>query len=366
MNVHGRRHVLPTQQLDYDLPPELIATRPADPRDSARMMVVRRSGEGVEHAHVRDLPGYLEAGDALVFNTTAVAPARLHARRAGTGGRVECLFVEEPSPGTWLVMLQSSGRLRPGQRIELVDAQGQPDESGLELIEPHPDGWLAKLTGPSDRARVLQRLGLTPLPPYILKARGATVVPDALDRGWYQTIYADPGECRSVAAPTAGLHFTPGLLERLEERGVARIDVTLHVGPGTFRPITAPTVEQHVMHAEHYAVSPEALAALRRTRGRTFAVGSTAVRTLESLPKPLPDPESLAGPIRGRTDLLIAPPYALQQVDGILTNFHLPRSTLLALVAAVIGLDRVKMAYAEAVRQRYRFYSYGDAMLILP
>ncbi len=358
--------MLPTQRLDYDLPPELIATRPAEPRDSARMMVVRRNDDRFEHARARDLPDYLEAGDALVFNTTAVAPARLHGRRAGTGGKVECLFVEETTPGTWLVMLQSGGRLRPGERIELVDEQGASGGVGLELIETHPQGWLAKLTGPQDAARVLDRLGLTPLPPYIRKARGGSVVPDAQDRRWYQTIYADPGQRHSVAAPTAGLHFTPQLLERLAKHGVGRIDVTLHVGPGTFRPITAPTVEQHAMHAEHYTVSPQALAALGRTRGRILAVGSTAVRTLESLPTPLPHPEALEGPVSGSTDLLIAPPYALKHVQGMLTNFHLPRSTLLALVAAVIGLDRLKAAYAEAAAKRYRFYSYGDAMLILP
>jgi S-adenosylmethionine:tRNA ribosyltransferase-isomerase len=371
MNVQVPRHVLPTQRLDYDLPPELIATRPAEPRDAARMMVVRRSDDRVDHVFVRDLPGYLEAGDAVVFNTTAVAPARLQGRRAGTGGRVECLFVEEPSPGTWLVMLQSGGRLRPGEHVELIDELGHAGGASLELIEAQPDGWLARLTGADNTARVLERLGLTPLPPYILKARregsgGSGGVPDALDRAWYQTVYADSGQCHSVAAPTAGLHFTPDLLERLRQGGVERIDVTLHVGPGTFRPITAPTVEQHVMHAEHYAVSAQAVAALRRVRGRVIAVGSTAVRTLESLPGPLPEPEALEGPLRGHTDLLIAPPYELGRVDGMLTNFHLPRTTLVALVAAVIGLDRVKAVYAEAARLRYRFYSYGDAMLILP
>jgi len=368
-DVQGPRHVLETRHLDYDLPPELIATRPAEPRDGARMMVVRRGDERVDHVFVRDLPDYLEAGDAIVFNTTSVAPARLRGRRAGSGGRVECLFVEEPAPGTWLVMLQSGGRLRPGERIELLDEQGAPGETALELIEAHPDGWLAHLTGPQGTVRVLERLGLTPLPPYILKARrdgGGVDVPDALDRAWYQTVYADPGQRRSVAAPTAGLHFTPELLQRLRQRGVERIDVTLHVGPGTFRPITAPTVEEHLMHAEHYAVAPQALAALDRARGRVIAVGSTAVRTLESLPAALPDPDSLGGPLCGRTDLLIAPPYAFRRVDGMLTNFHLPHTTLLALVAAAIGLDRVKAAYAEAVRLRYRFYSYGDAMLILP
>jgi S-adenosylmethionine:tRNA ribosyltransferase-isomerase len=216
-------HVLPTEQLDYDLPPELIATRPAEPRDSARMMVVRRGDDQFD---------------------------RFHGRRAGTGGKVEGLFVEEPTPGTWLVMLQSGGRLRPGERVELVDEQGAFGGAVLDLVETHPEGWLAKLTGPQDTAGVLDRIGLTPLPPYILRARGETVVPDTQDRRGDQTIYADPRERRSVAAPTAGLHFTPELLERLSQRGVGRIDVTLHVGPGTFRPITTPTVEQNAMHAE--------------------------------------------------------------------------------------------------------------------
>ncbi|MHC4219207.1 MAG: tRNA preQ1(34) S-adenosylmethionine ribosyltransferase-isomerase QueA [Planctomycetota bacterium] len=358
--------MLPTEALDYHLPPELIATRPADPRDSARMMVVRRGDERVDHVRVYDLPQYLEAGDAVVFNTTAVTPARLRGRRAETGGRVNCLYVEQEPPDRWLVMLQSGGRLRPGDRIELVDEQDRPGECGLELVEPRPEGWLARLTGPLDTIGVLDRFGLTPLPPYILKSRGETVVPDEVDRAWYQTIYADPEQRRSVAAPTAGLHFTPDLLQRLQDADVGRIDVTLHVGPGTFRPITAPSVEEHVMHAEHYTVTPEALAALRGVRGRIIAVGSTAVRTLESLPERLPDPGTLEGPIRAGTELIIAPPYEPALINGMLTNFHLPRTTLLALVAALVGLNRLHGLYAEAIRRQYRFYSYGDAMLILP
>jgi S-adenosylmethionine:tRNA ribosyltransferase-isomerase len=354
--------MLQTELLEYDLPPELIATRPAEPRDASRLMVVRRGDDRVDHAHARDLPDILEAGDALVFNTTAVAPARLRGRRAGTGGRVDGLFLAETAPGTWSVMLGSGGRLKPGDRIELVDERGRPGESGLELVEPGPDGWIARLTGPHDTGAVLDRLGLTPLPPYILKARrDAAAIPDAQDRAWYQTVYADPARCASVAAPTAGLHFTPDLLDRLAARGVRRIDVTLHVGPGTFRPISATTVEQHAMHAEQYEVSPQAAEVLRDTPGRVIAVGSTAIRTLESLPKPLP-----GGPFRGATDLLIAPPYEPKHADGLLTNFHLPRTTLLALVAALVGLDRLHALYREAIRRRYRFYSYGDAMLVLP
>ena len=357
---------LRTDALDYRLPPELIATRPAEPRDAARMMVLSRSDDRIEHAHVRDLPGFLRAGDAMVFNTTAVAPARFCGRRAGSGGRVDGLLVDQPAARTWVVMLRSNGRLHAGDRIELLSRTGQPTPHQLELVEPHTEGWTVTVQGSLPAETILDQVGLTPLPPYILKARDGHEVADDLDRAWYQTVYADSTQRRSVAAPTAGLHFTGDLLARLEAAGVHRIDVTLHVGPGTFRPITAATLAGHVMHAEHYSVSPEAIAALAARKGRVFAVGSTAVRTLESLPDPLPAAETLDGPVRGCTDLLIAPPDEPTHFDGLLTNFHLPRSTLLALVAAVIGLDRLHEVYAEAARREYRFYSYGDAMLVLP
>ncbi len=356
------QHVLPTEMLDYELPPRLIAVRPAEPRDSARLLVLRRSDERVEHVHVRDLPAFLRAGDTLVFNTSAVAPARFRGRRAGTGARIEGLFVEEAGPDRWLVMLRCNGRLRAGDRVELLDRAGAATEHTLALVASHPEGWIVTRPAPA----VLEHVGLTPLPPYILKARDGRMFADDLDRNWYQTVYADPRRRRSVAAPTAGLHFTPELLDRLEAAGVGRIDVTLHIGPGTFRPITAATVGQHAMHSEQFEVSPEAIAALRETAGRIVAVGSTAVRTLESLPPDLPDTSPRQGPIQGDTNLMIAPPYEFRRVDAMLTNFHLPRSTLLALVAALVGLERLKAVYEEAARREYRFYSYGDAMLILP
>ncbi len=353
---------LPTSALAYDLPPELIATQPAEPRDSARLMVVRRSDEAVEHAHVRDLPRFLGPGDALVFNTTAVAPARFVGRREPGGARVEGLFIEEPSRGTWLVMLKSNARLKPGDRLDLADSQRAASQQ-LELLEPRPPGWLARRQGAGSTAEALDQVGLTPLPPYILRARDGRVVPDSLDRRWYQTVYADPALRQSVAAPTAGLHFTPELLGSIERAGVRRIEVALHVGPGTFRPITTRTVQEHPMHAESFHVPAASLAGLRRVRagrGRIIAVGTTSVRTLETLPHPLPE-----GPLDGRTSLLIAPPWSFRLVDGLLTNFHLPHSTLLALVGAMVGLERLKALYAEAARLRYRFYSYGDAMLVL-
>ncbi len=360
---------LVTDALEYELPPELIASRPAEPRDSARLLVCRRSDDRLEHASVGDLPGYLQAGDAMVFNTSAVAPARFRGRRAETGGGVEGLFVEQAGDGGWIVMLASNGRLRAGDRIELLDRHGNVTAHRLELIETHTEGWRVLLHGEGPAAALLDEVGLTPLPPYIRKARDGQEIDDDLDRAWYQTIYADPARRRSVAAPTAGLHFTDDLLARLDESGVRRINVALDVGPGTFRPITAPTLAGHIMHAEHYAVSPASIAALHivgHARRRIVAVGTTSARTLESLPDPLPSPESLDGPIVGCTNLLIAPPYRPRRFDGLLTNFHLPRSTLLALVAALVGLDRLLAMYAEAVRRQYRFYSYGDAMLILP
>ena len=363
---------LRTDDLDYELPRELIATRPAEPRDSARLLIMHRSGDAIEHRHVRDLPEYLRAGDTLVFNRTAVMPARLVGRRADTGGRVEGLFLEEIAHGQWLVMLRSNGRLRPGHRVQLLDTDGQPYESALELVEPRPEGWLVNAGGSQSVSAMLDRAGWTPLPPYILRARGDVVVCDALDRQWYQTTFADPRERRSVAAPTAGLHFTPELLARIENRGVRRIDVVLDIGLGTFKPITAETLNEHPMHAERFAIEPSAIEAIKqahnpaRGSGRIIAVGTTVVRTLESLPATLPDPTALSEPVIGRTELLISPPYRFKHVDGMLTNFHLPRSTLLAMVGAMVGLNRIKAVYREAIEQRYRFYSYGDAMLILP
>ncbi|MCH7573482.1 MAG: S-adenosylmethionine:tRNA ribosyltransferase-isomerase, partial [Planctomycetes bacterium] len=227
--------------------------------------------------------------------------------------------------------------------------------------------------GPRPADAVLEVVGLTPLPPYILRARGVRgdrSVDDAQDRSWYQTVYADPDQGRSVAAPTAGLHFTPELLQTLLGKGVERLEISLNIGPGTFKPITTPTLETHDMYWECYEVPSETLESLNAIQdrkkagesGRLFAVGTTSVRTLESLPDPLPVHESLTG----TTDLFIAPPYDFRFVDGLLTNFHLPRSTLLALVAALVGLERLLAVYEQAIREGYRFYSYGDAMLILP
>jgi S-adenosylmethionine:tRNA ribosyltransferase-isomerase len=360
---------LRTRDLDYELPATLVATHPCEPRDAARMLVVRRGDDRVEHRHVRDLPEYLAAGDALVLNDTAVVPARLVGRRADSGGRVEGLFLAETAPGAWEVMLRSNGRLRPGHRVEL-DGGAALD---LERRAAEGPAWTVRVEPAEPAAVVLERVGRTPLPPYIARARRVRHddYDDERDRAWYQTVYAEMERRRSVAAPTAGLHFTPDLLGRVDATGARRHTVTLHVGPGTFQPVTADTLDGHVMHVERFEVPPETIAMLRERgsgdaggRGRVLAIGTTTVRALESLPDPLPEASDV--PDGGETDLLIAPPYRFRHVDGMLTNFHLPRSTLLALVAAMVGLERVHALYREAIDRGYRFYSYGDAMLVLP
>jgi S-adenosylmethionine:tRNA ribosyltransferase-isomerase len=372
MSVHPGQHDLAVDALDYPLPDSLIATRPARPRDSARMLVLRCAADRIEHRSVRDLPEYVRPGDVMVFNNTAVAPARLLSRRADSGGRVEGLFLAERPDGAWEVMLRSNGRLRIGVRLDLLNAADRPSGIALELVGRDGPHWLVRASSDEGAGAILDEAGRTPLPPYILKARGDEVLEDRLDRAWYQTVYADAARRHSVAAPTAGLHFTPGLLEAVESQGVRCADVTLHVGPGTFKPISARTLSGHEMHRERFEVPSSSIEAIRAARNaggdgprpRVLAVGTTTVRALESLPSSWPDPE--AGAWAGETDLLIAPPYTFRHVDGMLTNFHLPRSTLLALVAAMTGLARLKAVYAEAVERGYRFYSYGDAMLVLP
>jgi len=368
---------LPTDALEYHLPPELIATRPVEPRDTARMLVWRQSTQEIEHRRVRDLPEYLVAGDSMVFNTTKVLPARFFGVR-DTGGKVEGLFLDErraeDDQRTWRVMLKAGGRLMPGDRIGLLDRDGKASSVILKLIMKENADWRVEPVGGGDVEAILQRIGHPPLPPYIIRARGEEVVGHAksvedADREWYQTVYADASRAGSVAAPTAGLHFTDDLLKRIDHAGVQRINVTLHVGPGTFKSVTAATLVEHAMHAESFEVTGDNLDKLRHKRGRTIAVGTTSVRALESLPHPLPERGQNAencGDFRGMTDLLIAPPFHFRLVDGMLTNFHLPRSTLLALVAAMVGLERLKTVYQLAIDRGYRFYSYGDAMLILP
>jgi S-adenosylmethionine:tRNA ribosyltransferase-isomerase len=345
-----------TDQFEYELPKELIAQEPLPQRADARLLVVdRRSGE-LSHRHVRDLPELVRPADALVLNDTRVVPARLLGFRTATGGRWEGLFLRADEAGHWWVLCKTRGKLRPGERIHLVNAQGQSDVS-LYLISTLPwGGWLARAESDEPVLALLERLGRVPLPSYI---RGGEMLES--DRQRYQTVYArEPG---AVAAPTAGLHFTPALLERLAQQGVGLCYVTLHVGLDTFRPIAAERLEDHAMHAEWGRLSADAARCLRERRaggGRIVAVGTTSVRALETAAA-----AGELGPWEGETRLFIRPGHEFRAVDALLTNFHLPRSTLLVLASAFAGRDLMRRAYAEAIRERYRFYSYGDAMLIV-
>ena len=341
---------------DFDLPEELIALRPASPRDAARLLVVRENGAR-EHRTMRDLPLLLRAGDVLAVNDTRVIPARLHGRRlgrdaAGEGAKIEVTLHKRVSPAVFRALVRPAKRLKPGDRVHLgatlVGVIAARDGGEVEIVFDSHGALL-------DAAIAAE--GEMPLPPYIAGRRK----PDAQDRADYQTIYAkDPG---SVAAPTAGLHFTPELLTRLMEKGIARAPVTLHVGAGTFLPVTAEDTKDHRMHAEWAELSPETAEILNRARasgGRIAAVGTTALRTLEIAA----DDVGHIQPFHGETALFITPGYRFRCVDVLLTNFHLPRSTLFMLVCAFSGTKTMKAAYAEAIAARYRFYSYGDACLL--
>ncbi|MBN2580715.1 MAG: tRNA preQ1(34) S-adenosylmethionine ribosyltransferase-isomerase QueA [Pirellulales bacterium] len=343
-------------QYDYHLPRHLIAQQPAFSRTDARLLVIRRKEKSLEHRVINDLPELLRPGDGLVLNDSKVIAARLLGRRTRTGGHWEGLFLAEDSPGAWRILGQTRGKMIPGETVTLLNVWGK-DDVRLELVSKEPDGtWIVRPQSREGTLLLLDRLGRVPLPPYIRE--GQMVESDRED---YQTVYARvPG---SVAAPTAGLHFTEGLLRRLEERGIRLCPLTLHVGLGTFRPITAERLEEHVMHAEWGTVPRETVEALRTCRnagGRIVAVGTTALRLLETAAA-----DGELRPFTGWTDLFIRPPYLFRAADALLTNFHLPRTTLLVLVRTFGGDELIRNAYAAAIRREYRFYSYGDAMLIL-
>lgn len=349
----GAAGAMRVDEFDYDLPPELIAQEPLPERDASRLMVVDRDSGRWIHARFRDLPRFLRPGDCLVLNDTRVRPARLFGRRA-TGGQVEFLLLDPLGDGRWLALG------RPGRRLRAGTVAICGDDRPLRVhVEEVRDGGerVIRLEPPSGETvdETLQRLGRVPLPPYIRK--------ELDDPERYQTVYAR--EEGSVAAPTAGLHFTPELLARLEAQGVRIAYLTLHVGVGTFRPVTVDRVEEHRMHAEFYRVEPATAAAINATRaqgGRVVAVGTTVTRTLETVAAD----DGTVRPGSGWTDLFIYPGYRFKAIDGLITNFHLPRSTLIMLVAALLGKERTLAAYREAVARRYRFFSFGDAMLILP
>ena len=333
----------------FDLPRELIADRPARPRDAARLLVVRP--DALEDRVVRDLPALLTPGDLLVINDTKVIPARLHGLRGAA--RVETMLIEPCEGARWKVLARPAKKLRPSDRIDFAEGFSAQvigrGEGGEVVIE-------FDRTGPA-LMEALDRHGEVPLPPYVARPDG----PDAEDRADYQTIFArEPG---AVAAPTAGLHFTPELFAALDARGIGHETVTLHVGAGTFLPVTADDTSAHRMHAERGTITKaaaERINAVRASGGRIVAVGTTALRLLESAA----DENGRIAPFAVSTDIFITPGYRFRAVDVLMTNFHLPRSTLFMLVAAFAGLARMQSAYAHAIAERYRFYSYGDASLL--
>jgi S-adenosylmethionine:tRNA ribosyltransferase-isomerase len=348
------------KDFDYSLPRELIAQEPLKERDSSRLMVLNRHEQTIEHSSICKLPYYIKRGDLLVANNTRVIPARLYGKKQ-TGGRAEVLllrFLENGGAGAqiWECLINSRRKLKPQTQLYFSPAlQG-------EVLEAAGGGrWRIKLFCQGGSfAAALNAAGKTPLPPYI--NRGEHTPSEDLDRERYQTVYA--ARDGAVAAPTAGLHFTQALMDGMRKAGAEFIFITLHVGLGTFQPIREETIEAHRMHEEFYHLEPGAAERINQTRragGRIICIGTTATRTLETMAAP--DGTVQAG--EGFTDLYIYPGYKFKAVDALITNFHLPRSSLLLLVSALAGHDLIQRAYAEAIRERYRFYSYGDAMLIM-
>jgi S-adenosylmethionine:tRNA ribosyltransferase-isomerase len=340
---------LRTADFDYELPPELIAQTPVEPRDASRLLVLNREAGTLERFYFRDLGDFLQPGDLLVLNETRVIPARLYAHKIPTGGRVELLLLRRQEALTWEALAGGKG-LTPGKRLQLED--GPAGEIVADLGGPRR---LVRFTETLEP--LLDRIGHVPLPPYIHTALEY--------RQRYQTVYAhEPG---SAAAPTAGLHFTPGLLEQLKSQGVNFASVVLHVGLDTFAPVNEEDPLEHEIHTEWCQLTPDVAAQIRQTKqtgGRVIAVGTTSVRTLESAGRAA-QPGKIIAPFEGPTDLFILPGYQFQVVDAMITNFHLPRSTLVMLVSAFAGREQILAAYETAKREGYRFYSFGDAMLIL-
>ncbi|HMO94361.1 MAG TPA: tRNA preQ1(34) S-adenosylmethionine ribosyltransferase-isomerase QueA [Pirellulaceae bacterium] len=344
------------ENYDFDLPRELIAQHPLANRADAKLMVVDRAMNRIEHQHVRDLPEILRRGDCIVQNDSRVILAKLNGFRVSTGGKWSGLFLEQDAQGLWRLLGRTKGKLQPGELIRLIDREGG-QACELTLLKKFDDGsWMAKCSSDQSAYQVLDSVGSVPLPHYI---RGGNMVDE--DLGRYQTVYAT--QQGSIAAPTAGLHFTPSLIEQLRTLGIKLSRVTLHVGVGTFKPIDVDCIDEHRMHKEFGSISEEASAAINSAKqagGRVIAVGTTSARVLETA--------AISGSVsawQGATNLYIHPPYQFRAIDGLMTNFHLPRSTLLVLVRTFGGDELIRRAYALAIEQRYRFFSYGDAMLIV-
>jgi S-adenosylmethionine:tRNA ribosyltransferase-isomerase len=378
-----------TADFDYELPPELIAQVPAPQRDQSRLLVLHRESGQVEHRRFHDLPGYLRSGDLLVLNNSRVIPARLRGVNAHTGGKFEILLLAENAINDWWVMLRPGKRARVGTQIALLDAHGQPCSVRATVLDTNQEGHRRlHFAGVPNIADLLDALGEVPLPPYITRLDAGRT---EADRQRYQTVFAQPAG--SVAAPTAGLHFTESLLAEIAAHGVQICFLTLHVGLGTFAPVKAETIAGHTMHKERYELGEEAARAINEAKAagrRVIAVGTTTVRVLESLANPTQQQPRTSGsgcptsdfglrtsdfprlvPGAGKTRIFIFPPYDFKIADALLTNFHLPRSTLLMLVSAFAapkstqGREVILSAYAAAIHERYRFFSYGDAMLVL-
>ena len=335
-------------EFDFPFDSSLIAAHPSLPRDHARLLVLQRLGRSLAHRRVEELPNLLQPGDLLVVNNTKVLAARVAGRKSSSGAEVEILFVKDLGDAIWEVLIK--GTFRPGQIIEMGA------EASAVVIERGAIRTRVRVESPIPFSEWLRQYGRMPLPPYLKRA------PTDQDREWYQTLFAlHEG---AIAAPTAGLHFTPELLARLRQSGIGLTDVTLHVGVGTFKPVTVDQIEDHQMGAEWIEVGAEAVRAIEQVRaagGRIVSVGTTVVRALETAARA----DGQIRPYCGETDIFITPGFSFKVVDALLTNFHLPRTTLLMLVSALAGTEFLRQAYADAVRERYRFYSYGDAMLIL-
>jgi S-adenosylmethionine:tRNA ribosyltransferase-isomerase len=355
-----------TDTLQFDVPPKLIAQQPTDIRSDSRLLVLNRSTAELTDSRFNQIAEFLAPGDCLVLNDTKVLQARFFAKRS-TGGKLEGLFLAESSPRQWTVSLKGSGKIKQGQHIYLKDRAGR-DFCRALLLDKTPDGsCLLKLETNHNPQTILARIGFPPLPPYIKRSDDPEQA--AVDRCRYQTVFArKPG---AVAAPTAGLHFTKDLLKQLRTRSVILAYVTLHVGPGTFKPITTENIEQHQIHQEQFSIDAENAAvinAVKEKGRRIIAVGTTVVRALETAAcgEPVePAHGSTVEPTVSQTSLFIKPGYKFRVVDAMVTNFHLPKSTLLVLAAAFVSLDNILNAYRHAIEKRYRFYSYGDAMLII-
>ncbi len=348
-SVNGIKYKL--SDFQYNLPKELIAQYPLEERDQCRLLVLDRKSGNIDHRHFSDVLEYLEEGDCLVVNNTKVFPARLIGYKDKTGARVEIFLLRNLEGHIWEILVKPARKVRIGNKIVISD-----DLSCDVIDNTISGGRVVEFNCNGNFNEILEKIGKTPLPPYIERE------PDDTDRQFYQTVYAE--KTGAVAAPTAGLHFTKQLLQKIKDKGISIAYLTLHVGLGTFRPVQVEDISRHRMDSEYYEIDAENARLINETRlngGAIVAVGTTSVRTLETIA----DHHGLVRPARGWTDKFIYPPYEFKMVDHLITNFHLPASTLLMLVSAFSSLKQIKKAYQEAIQKKYRFFSYGDAMLIM-